>query len=53
MSRRRKGDDGVIAFAFILGGAVFLLMVHPVIFWVIVIPLVSMGIIRLLAWLKK
>jgi hypothetical protein len=55
MSRRgRKKDDswmfGLIIF---VGVPLFLLMVHPLIFFFVFVPLVALVIIKILEWLKK
>ena len=51
--RRRKHDGGIIALAFIIGVPVFLLMVHPLIFWLVFVPLVVLGVTKFITWLKK
>ena len=57
MRRRRRNhsepDGCLIAIAVIIGIPAFLLMTHPVIFWVLFVPLVVVGIISFIAWLKK
>lgn len=52
MARRNKSDGGVI-WAIIIGIPVFLLVVHPLIFWLVFVPLVVIGITKFITWLKK
>ena len=40
-------------FCFILGILVFFLMVHPLIFWFIVVPLLIVAVMCFIGWLKK
>ena len=40
-------------FCFILGIIAFLVMVHPVVFWVVFVPLAIIFVVSLLAFLKK
>ena len=54
MGRKRNKPDGcLMGLAFVIGIPVFLLMVHPIIFWLVFVPLVVFGIILFIAWLKK
>lgn len=53
MRRKKSDDSGLIGFAFIIGTPLFLLMVHPFIFWLVFVPLVVLGIIKFITWLKK
>lgn len=48
-----KKDSDLIILAFVIGVPVFLLMVYPFIFWLIFVPLVVLGIIKFITWLKK
>ena len=48
-----KKDSDLIILAFVIGVTVFLLMVYPFIFWLIFVPLVVLGIIKFITWLKK
>ena len=40
-------------FFIILGTILFLLMEHPVFFWLVFVPLSIISIINFIAWLKK
>lgn len=52
--RRKKSDNtGMIILAIVVGTPIFLLMVHPFIFWLVFVPLVVLGIIKFITWLKK
>lgn len=52
--RGRKKDDGLVfGLAVFLGVPMFLLMVHPFIFFVAFVPLVIFAIVMLVKWLKK
>ena len=53
MSRKKKSDDGLIIWVFIIGVPVFLMMEYPIIFWLVFIPLVILGAVKFIAWLKK
>ena len=53
MRRRKSSDEGVIALAFLIGVPVFLLMVHPLIFWLVFVPLAVILIMGFIGWLKK
>ena len=44
---------GLVLFIFIIGGAVFLLMVHPLIFWLIALPIAIILVINFVRWVKK
>lgn len=44
---------GMLLFIFIVGGALFLIFNHPVIFWLVAVPLVLCLIIGVIRWLKK
>lgn len=43
------GETALITFALVVGGAVFLLVEHPFIFWLVLVPLVVMFFL----WLFK
>lgn len=53
MRRKKSGDEGLIILAFIIGIPAFLIMQHPVIFWLVFIPLVTFGIVKFITWLKR
>ena len=55
MSRRgrKKDDSWLIGFVLIVGVPVYLLMVHPLIFFLVFVPLVTLAIIGFVRWLKK
>lgn len=40
-------------FFLLLGAIVYLLMVHPVIFWLVALPLAIILIVAFIGWLKK
>lgn len=48
-----KNDGGLIILAFVVGVPLFLLMEHPVIFWLIFVPICVVGIYGFIKWLKK
>ena len=43
----------MFAFCLILGAIVFLIMVHPVIFWLVFVPLTILVTVGFIGWLKK
>ena len=51
--KKKSDDSGLIIWALVIGVPIFLLMEHPIIFWLIVVPLVTYGIIKFIKWLKK
>ena len=55
MSRRggSKPDGCLLTVVCIIGIIMFFLMEHPVIFWLIVVPIVTFVIIKFITWLKK
>ena len=53
MRGKKSSDEGLIIWAFIIGIPAFLIMSHPIIFWLVFIPLVTMGIIKFITWLKR
>lgn len=54
MSRRKKSsDEGLIILAFVIGVPLFLMMEHPIFFWLVFVPVVVFGIVKLIMWLKK
>lgn len=53
MSRKKKSDDGLIIWAFILGIPAFLIMQYPIIFWLIFVPVVTYFAIKFITWLKR
>ena len=53
MGRRRKNDGGGAILAFIIGIPAFLMMVYPVIFWLVFVPIVVFVIVKVIMWLKK
>lgn len=55
MSRRgrKKDDSWLIGLVLIVGVPVYLLMVHPLIFFLVFLPLTILGILKLINWLKK
>ena len=55
MSRRKKDDgNGCLIFVIgVLGIPLFLLMEHPVIFFLVFLPLVCWGVGALVNWFKK
>ena len=44
---------GILILVFLVGVPLFLLFEHPLIFWLIFLPLAVMGIIKFITWLKK
>lgn len=55
MSRRgrKKDDSWMFGWIVFVGVPVFLLMVHPLIFFLVFVPLVIFAIVRIVMWLKK
>ncbi len=51
--RKKKKDDNALLWVFLVGGPICLLMVHPVIFWLVFVPLLVLGIVKFVSWLKK
>ena len=44
---------GTVLLIFLVGVPLYLLMEHPVIFWLIFVPIAVLGIIKFILWLKK
>ena len=53
MSRKKKSDNGLIIWAFIIGVPAFLIMQHPIIFWLVFVPIVTFLVFKFVAWLKN
>ena len=55
MSRRRGNKDSswILWWVILLGVPTFLLMVHPLIFFFVFLPLLIVFLINLIKWLKK
>lgn len=54
MGGRGSQPDGcLLTLVGIIGVIVFLLMVHPLFFWLIFVPCVVVGIANFIIWLKK
>ena len=51
--RGSKPDGCLLTVACIMGIVMFFLMEHPIIFWLIVVPIVAAVIIGFIRWLKK
>ena len=51
MRKKKTSDSGLIILAFVIGIPVFLMMEHPVIFWLVFVPSVTFGIIRFINWI--
>ena len=51
--RDSKPDGCLITVACIIGIPTFLIMTHPLIFWLVFVPLVVIGVMKLITWLKK
>ena len=51
--RKNKSGGGMLLYIFIVDGSAFLIMVHPLIFFLVVLPLAIWGIVGLIKWLKK
>ena len=49
----KNSNIGLIILAFVIGVPMFLLMEHPVFFWIVFVPIVVFGIIKFIMWLKK
>lgn len=48
-----KSNGSMIILAFVIGVPVFLLMTRPVIFWAVFLPIVVIGIVLLIRWLRR
>ena len=55
MGRRKKDEMGSGWFwlIFIVGGSVCLIMTHPLIFFLVVVPIAIILILAFIGWLKK
>jgi hypothetical protein len=43
----------MFAFCLILGAIIYMIVVHPVIFWILVVPISIISIIAFVGWLKR
>ena len=50
MRRKKNSYGGIIILAFIIGIPVFLAMEHPLIFWLVFVPLVTFLLVRIMSW---
>ena len=50
---KKSGSTKHLWLVFVVGIPVFLLMVHPLIFFLVFVPLVIVGIVKLVSWIKK
>lgn len=50
--RKKKSDDGLIIWAFIIGVPAFLVMQYPIIFWLVFVPVVTFLVVKFITWLK-
>lgn len=50
---KTSDNSGLIIWAFVIGIPLFLLMEHPLVFWLVFIPLVIIGVTKFITWLKK
>ena len=48
-----KDSSSMIIWAFAIGFPVFLLVEHPVAFWLVFVPIITMSVISFIMWLKK
>lgn len=53
LKRQDRMSAGTLLFIFIVGGGLYLLMVHPLIFWLVALPLGICFIVGLIKWIKK
>ena len=44
---------GTVLLIFLVGVPLYLIIEHPVIFWLIFVPIAVLGIIKFILWLKK
>ena len=44
---------GILLLVFLVGVPLYLLFEHPVIFWLIFVPIAVVSIIKFITWLKK
>ena len=52
MRRKKKSDDGLIIWAFIIGVPAFLIMQFPIVFWLVFVPVVTFLVMKVINWLK-
>ena len=50
---KQPDDNGLIVLAFVIGIPVFLLLVYPLVFWLVFVPLLILGTVKFVNWLKK
>lgn len=53
MRRKKEDNTGIIMLVFLVGVPLYLLMEHPLIFWLVLVPLVVLGVTKFIKWLKK
>ena len=55
MSRRgfHKYNEKDILWILVIGVPIYLMVVHPVVFWLLLSPLIFVGVINLVAWFIK
>ena len=46
-------SGGMVLALFILGGGLFLLMEHPIIFWLVALPLFLLIVGSIIHWIRK
>lgn len=44
---------GLVLVMFLIGVPLWLLFEHPLIFWLVCVPVMVLGIIKFITWLKK
>ena len=49
----KKSDGNLIIWALVIGIPIYLIMEHPIIFWLVFVPIAVLVIISLIKWLKK
>ena len=43
----------MFAFCLVLGAIIYLLWVHPIIFWLLVVPITIISLVGFVGWLKR
>ena len=54
MGKRKKDSDATLILAIIfIGGPLFLIMTHPWLFFLLVVPIAILLLLAFIGWLKK
>ena len=44
---------GILILIFFVGIPLFLIFEHPIIFWLVFVPIAAMVVIKIITWIKK